>query len=982
MSAKQLYGEVEVKQRGASAQRIAITTPHFRVGTHRPCEILLAPLEGAPIHLECSWRSNGWLVRFTRCGTVPHLGKVPIRDTVLVQSQTVSLGHTELTLRSYPHPAADAIRPVASLENSDRQPPSRHPLGQATAWIGSDEACDIRLSGDGIGPLQIALYWQENTHILVSRRCGRRVKVNDQVPHGERKLHDGDRINIGKQTFTYRLASVPVPHLDDLCLVVQRPTHPFSYPLKAGAPVTIGSGRDNDLSLHFAKGVQTRHARLEWNGHTATLCATSGRPDIHVNGLATATATLSHGDFIRLGDVRLIFRDVRASELRALNRHALHHTRGGVQRVSVGQITRIGRHPANDIVLDNIQVSLRHAELMQKGNRYFVRDLRSGIGTFLNGTRVRTPVEVLKEDVIRIGPYQLIFDGSSLQRVSEEGNARLDAVGLVRRVPGPKTLLSHISLSIYPREFVAVVGGSGAGKTTLMKALSGFVPADEGSVLVNGQNFYAQMQHFRSTIGFVPQDDIIHRELSVRDVLYHAARLRLPRDMTSADLNARIDEVMADLHLTQHQATTVSRLSGGQRKRVSIGVELLTRPRLFFLDEPTSGLDPGLESELMQTFRALADKGHTIILVTHATQSVNLCHKVVFLAEGGHLAFYGAPPDALLHFACDDFMEIYLRLSREKSPAQWAADFESSAYHKLNVRDRLQQTSPPAPQPSAPSKPKSAGSGLHQFFVLTQRYAQILAKDKTNLSIMLGSAVIIAWLLTLLFPADVAHPAKFSDDSLTKAQLMSFFLMMAPIFFGLNNAIREIAKEIPIYRRERSVNLGIVPYVMSKVAVLSLVCLIQVALLEGIVLAHFKYEDLPALPAQMFGVLAASAIASMTMGLFCSALMSNENKAASALPLLIIPQLFLNGRMPDLTNLKRLSYPAISKWSYDSLLCIQKLWLILPENLPKRNEIFNKFTQDGAYDFNSWLATLGGLALCFAVLTCLALVVREKDLAE
>src|SRR5207302_1103713 len=224
------------------------------------------------------------------------------------------------------------------------------------------------------------------------------------------------------------------------------------------------------------------------------------------------------------------------------------------------------------------------------------------------------------------------------------------------------TLLSNLSFTVPPRKFVALVGGSGAGKSTLMDALNGLRPAQEGKVLYNGQDYYRNLAAFGTQLGYVPQDDIVHRDLTVERALYYAAKMRLPGDFTDAQIKQRINEVLEDVEMTGRRKLLISKLSGGQRKRVSIALELLANPSLFFLDEPTSGLDPGLDRKMMFLLRKLADKGHTIVLVTHATNNINACEYVCFLARGGRLAYYGPPNEAKQFFNKTDFAEIHSSL--------------------------------------------------------------------------------------------------------------------------------------------------------------------------------------------------------------------------------------------------------------------------------------------------------------------------------
>ena len=318
----------------------------------------------------------------------------------------------------------------------------------------------------------------------------------------------------------------------------------------------------------------------------------------------------------------------------------------------------IGRTGENTVVLNHPQVSARHALLEKVDGGYRITDQNSTNHVYVNGERV-TQRALHTGDEIRIGPYRLTYTGTELRQYDESGHIRIEARNLKKSGNNKVVLLDDISLVIPPRSFVALVGGSGAGKSTLMDALNGLRPAQEGVVLYNNVDYYANLASFNTQLGYVPQDDIVHRDLTVEHALYYAARLRLPSDFTREQIQWRIDEVLEDVEMTERRSLLVSKLSGGQRKRVSIALELLANPSVFFLDEPTSGLDPGLDRKMMTLLRRLADRGRTIILVTHATNNINSCDYVCFLALGGRMAYFGPPNEAQAFFQKTDFSEIY-----------------------------------------------------------------------------------------------------------------------------------------------------------------------------------------------------------------------------------------------------------------------------------------------------------------------------------
>ena len=227
-------------------------------------------------------------------------------------------------------------------------------------------------------------------------------------------------------------------------------------------------------------------------------------------------------------------------------------------------------------------------------------------------------------------------------------------VAIERKGGRRQTLISDLSFALEPGELVAIVGGSGAGKTTLLNCLAGVRPVQPGMVRYNGGDLAANLTNYRTLFGYVPQDDIVHKELTVERTLYYAARLRLAG--LSTDLRKeRVERAMAVLGLSAHAGQKVSSLSGGQRKRTSIGAELLTDPGVFFLDEPTSGLDPATGLDMMRQLKELTGRGSTVIVTTHNPGDIAGCDRVVFLARGGHLAYSGAPASALGYFGVGTF---------------------------------------------------------------------------------------------------------------------------------------------------------------------------------------------------------------------------------------------------------------------------------------------------------------------------------------
>lgn len=589
----------------------------------------------------------------------------------------------------------------------------------------------------------------------------------------------------------------------------------------------------------------------------------------------------------------------------------------------------LGRHQDNDLNFPSRLVSRNHAVVEWTGDRYTIRDLGSSNGTFVNGRRVtRAPLQ--DGDEVWVADERFIFDRRQIHRPADRRGIRVDVRDVTKMVSGGKLILNHISLSILPGEFVAIVGGSGAGKTTLMDAISGVSPATGGTVLYNGRDYYASMALYRNSLGYVPQDDIIHTALPVRDTLRYAAQLRLPPDTSPADLDAAVDQTLAELSLTDRGKTVVSALSGGQRKRSSIGVELLTRPRIFFLDEPTSGLDPATDARMMRLMRRLADDGSTVLLTTHATKNVMLCDKIVFLARGGHLAFVGTPRRALQYFAADGFDEIYERLGEEATPEEWASRFRGSADYTHMIGELPVAPNPEMATTAAAAQFQSLGASgntggiarqLRQFSVLTRRAFQIFTTSPLQLVPLLMQPVIISVLVLILFRSNAFDP---NVENPSPAVSILFFLSFAAFQFGLFDGIQELVKELPIFRRERMVNLAILPYALSKVVLLAPILIFSEFVMVAVLLLFGRLPSFsPGVYGPMLVTLLLTAFAAVTMGLFASALVTTNDQASQVMPALILPQVLFSGAIlavPSMNGIGRaLSSFMITRWCFEAL---------------------------------------------------------------
>ena len=473
------------------------------------------------------------------------------------------------------------------------------------------------------------------------------------------------------------------------------------------------------------------------------------------------------------------------------------------------------------------------------------------------------------------------FESMTIDRFGTPG-ARIDAVDVSRRV-GTRQILHGMSLSVQPGELVAIAGGSGAGKTTLLQMLAGLQSPSGGEVRHDGVLQGARLTA-QSRIGYVPQDDIIHQEMPLRRTLRYAARLRLPAGTSAGEADQVVEETMRDLDLADRAEVPIRALSGGQRKRASIGVELLTRPRVFFLDEPTSGLDPSTAADVMRLLRSLSRRGVTIVLTTHEPAGIDRCDRVVFLARDGYLAFDGSPTEARRYFGVENLNEVYERLAGEHSPADLGA--------AIYGRCPKPKAQPDVALPTIASDVKRA-SMFRQWWLLTRRNVDVLVRNRLTLAILLGSPVLVTVMMATLFRRGAFDPGGAADVG--PAQIV-FWIAFDGFFFGLTYGLLQIVGEMAVFRRERLAGLGVGAYVASKVTALLPVLAVVSAVLLGVLRALGR---LPAVGWDVYGLLFVTivieATSALALGLLASAAVSNAAQAALALPMLCFPQVLFGG---------------------------------------------------------------------------------------
>ncbi|MCS0637237.1 FHA domain-containing protein [Streptomyces sp. LP05-1] len=570
-------------------------------------------------------------------------------------------------------------------------------------------------------------------------------------------------------------------------------------------------------------------------------------------------------------------------------------------QLALGRVMRIGRALENELVVSDLQVSRHHAELhATPDGRFELRDLGSHNGTYVNGQPLAKSGSALigPDDIVGVGHSTFRLVGDRLEEFVDTGEVSFSARHLTVTVDGGKQILKDVSFGVPEKSLIAVIGPSGSGKSTLLKALTGYRPANQGDVLYDNRDLYKQFAELRQRIGLVPQDDILHKELTVRTALRHAAKLRFPADTTAREREARIDEVLRELKLDIHKEKKVTSLSGGQRKRVSVALELLTKPSLIFLDEPTSGLDPGMDRDVMQLLRGLADDGRTVLVVTHSVAELALCDKLLVMAPGGSVAYFGPPDEALNFFGYDSWADVFSAFENYRD-YDWAGRWKGSQHYQLYAADLDAVAPQPVRMPPAqairPPKPQGWGA---QLWTLIRRYVAVIASDKGFMGLMVILPAVLG-AVSVVIPADFGlgkptPPSRFNGDAGT----IMLILAVGMCFSGAANSVRELIKERVIYERERATGLSRSAYLMSKVIVLGVITAVQGVIICAIGFAtrELPEEGLLMPPAvELCLVIIALGFTSMMFGLVISALVKTAEKTMPLLVMFAIVQVVFTG---------------------------------------------------------------------------------------
>jgi ABC-type multidrug transport system ATPase subunit len=599
-----------------------------------------------------------------------------------------------------------------------------------------------------------------------------------------------------------------------------------------------------------------------------------------------------------------------------LQKHDPRHARGDLRiPLSADQIT-IGRAPSCDVVLADPQVALRHALLQRTGDGWRVQDMGSGRPTVVNGAPV-TSAPLTDDTRLRVGPYSLRLLGEELSVFGERSFSAL-SVREVSRAIGGVTLLDQVSFTVFSGEVIALVGPSGAGKTTLLNAISGVAPADSGEVLLDDQDFHRLLSIDRSLVGNVPQDDLVPPELTVEESLFYSGRLRFPNDVTNHEVMGEVDRVLAELDIQHIRGSRIGDalrrgISGGQRKRVNLGQELMTRStRVLFLDEPTSGLDPRASQDIVRLVRQLADRGRIVFLVTHdlTPEVMAQVDHLLVLAKGGRVAYFGPPSEACQWFGVSTPDAIFNRFV-DHTPEEWGRLYREGDARRKYVATREHLLGLKGTTASTEEIKKGTKvSPLRQLATLTTRYLRTRLRDRTGMLVMGLQPPILIAVMAIVFPAPTVE--------------LLFMMSLSSLWFGMSSSVRELISDRVIWRRERRVGVGVLPYVLSKTLVLAALTGIQAVLMAG---ANYLILDMGAYgfsAGALIGVSVLTAWLGMTLGMLVSAVWTSSEAAVGTLPLILIPQITFSSILVAIRDMgpmaKGLTWVTFQRYTFDAAL--------------------------------------------------------------
>ncbi|MBA2664657.1 MAG: FHA domain-containing protein [Bradymonadaceae bacterium] len=889
-----------------------------------------------------------------------NVGLVALSSADDTQTLTARANNPTLTQKAVSSPALTQIsvaREAAERASALIMPAplaaDELPIDARTLRIGYSKDNDLVIPVPQVSAHHAVLGYSSGAYVL--KDLG---STNGTYINGHRVLlahvKPGDKVGLGSYEFVLN-TSITERISDQAPLQATQALGAIGVALRQ--PVVIGRDSDCDIVLD-APQISRRHLRLHPNANGWRLQDLDSANGTFVNerNNRVEDALVTDDDVLFLGSYR--FPVSRLHDFLDGEREAVHS--GLVYLPTDKPVVSVGRGLDNDVVLDGPQISRHHARIIRSEGQLFLEDLGSANGTFIEGERIQRAC-LEPGQTVSFGSYTIRLDlaRGTIQK-SYSGDILLQAENLRVEVDDagtPLRILDGVSFTVYPTEVVGLLGPSGAGKTTLLMSLIGYLRPTYGRTLLNGDELSTHYDRYRGAIGYVPQEDIIHDQLTVYEALYYTAKLRLPPDTTDEEIDWRITKVLADLEILETRNVQIGSparkgISGGQRKRVNLAMELLTEPSLLCLDEPTSGLASEDALNVVRLLRKLADGGRTIMMTIHqpSLQVYRLLDNTLYLADG-EMVYYGpAYPDSLLYFHPElktnsaeaeevladpgSCMRPLVEAKRGGEPMEtFAARYRQSMYHEEFVVERRKNRTGVRVTGSGERRPPRFS--VRQWLTLCRRYLNIKLKDRVGTWILLIQAPIVALLLNLVFISEtggVLSRMQFTPYAL-------FLMVVSAIWFGCSNAAREIVGEQVIYKRERMVNLSVAAYVASKFAILAILCFVQCTTL--LAFTYFVL-DFKGNPLFHLGVLWVCSLAGVAMGLMLSALVRTSEAAIALVPILLIPQVILGGAIMPVDRMSHptwlASHSVVSRWGFEGMLQAEHLadaYELSADQLPK-----------------------------------------------
>lgn len=827
--------------------------------------------------------------------------------------------------------------------------------------IGRSQECDLKINDISVSRVHASILIDQGKITIEDLNSANGTYVNNKRIK-QCSINRFDTVRLGNHQLNLNQIFDT-----DLELKAEPPVHNITKTFKT---VTIGRASDNDIIINDSY-ISSHHAVIKVLNGKLTIQDTGSMNGTYVNRDRISSADITFSDDIQLGSYKLNlerFRDYFC-EIKEEN----------ISDVSFNLAegaNRIGRAQDNDIVINHPMISAHHAIIIKSRDTFVIEDLNSTNGVYINGRRIHRE-SFTASDKVTLGIYPINLSSTAALKTFR-GDVRLDLNGIdfiVKNKGIQKQILHKINLTVFTSEFIGLIGPSGSGKTTLMNIINGYVKPTYGEVILNQTNLHENYDLFRGNIGYVPQDDIIHRELTVYESLFYSAKLRLPPDTTKEEIEYRVDEILKKLDILKAKHVIIGSpektgISGGQRKRVNLAQELITQPSILLLDEPTSGLDPKTDADIMKLLRGLADEGRIILLTTHHITETNfkLFDNLILLTSGGRLAFYGpAYPDSIEFFNASSPSEIFTNLELKGTPEQNEENYKNSKYNAEYVEKRKTDYGTNASVSEFAENRQKREFGFTQFFVLLRRYFTIKKSDTVNSIILLLQAPLIGLLVGLAVgkPEDKPGLPSFINPA--------YVMVICAIFFGVLNTSREIVSERAIYFRERMVMLKIPSYLFSKFLLLTFISIFQSITLVTIIyhFCGFEGDFMTTLTAVTL-----VGISSMSLGLLLSTFVKSPESAVSMSIFALIPQIIFGGAVLPFGEMEGIieiiAYFMLSRWLFE--IIIRNEANAIENGLEKIQQA--KFVPDDDYSTIGFFAIVG-----FGILSLIivAYLLKRRD---